>query len=164
VALAGVMLLGRGGFGGLDLIGAAFALGAGAAWAAYILLSARTGSRFPKADGLALALCVSALLTLPLGVAGAGAALLDPVTLGIGAAVAVLSSVLPYTFELFALRRLPTGTFAVLMSLSPAIATCAGFVLLGQALTPVEGLAIALVVIASVGAVRVGRTTPTVVA
>jgi inner membrane transporter RhtA len=130
------------------------ALVAGALWASYIVLSARTGSRFPKADGLALAMGVAALLTLPLGIAGAGPALLDPAILGLGAAVAVLSSVLPYTLELFALRRLPTATFAVLMSLGPAIAACAGLVILGQAMTWTEALATALVIAASIGAVR----------
>ncbi len=154
LALAGVALLGRGGFDRLDPAGVLLALVAGALWASYIVLSARTGSRFPKADGLALAMGVAALLTLPLGIAGAGPALLDPAILGLGAAVAVLSSVLPYTLELFALRRLPTATFAVLMSLGPAIAACAGLVILGQAMTWTEALATALVIAASIGAVR----------
>jgi len=159
LALAGVFLLGGGGFGDLDPVGAAFALGAGAMWAAYIVFSARTGRRFPQADGLALAMAVGAVLFLPLGIAEAGAKLLDPVTIGLGAAVALLSSVLPYTLELLALRRLPASTFAVLMSLEPAIAATAGFLLLDQALTHTQALAIALVVAASMGAVRtqVGR-------
>ncbi|MEV5725351.1 MULTISPECIES: EamA family transporter [Streptomyces] len=159
LALAGVFLLGGGGFGDLDPVGAAFALGAGAMWAAYIVFSARTGRRFPQADGLALAMAVGAVLFLPLGIAEAGTKLLDPVTIGLGAAVAVLSSVLPYTLELLALRRLPASTFAVLMSLEPAIAATAGFLLLDQALTHTQALAIALVIAASMGAVRtqVGR-------
>jgi inner membrane transporter RhtA len=101
-----------------------------------------------------LAMLVAGLLTLPLGVAGAGPALLNPTVLGLGAAVAVLSSVLPYTLELFALRKLPTSTFAVLMSLGPAIAACAGLVILGQAMTWADALATALVIAASIGAVR----------
>ncbi|MBD0840257.1 EamA family transporter [Streptomyces sp. TRM68416] len=159
LALAGVFLLGGGGFDSLDPVGAAFALGAGAMWAAYIVFSARTGRRFPQADGLALAMAVGALLFLPLGIAEAGTKLVDPLTLGLGAAVAVLSSVLPYTLELLALRRLPASTFAVLMSLEPAIAAAAGFLILQQALSPVQALAIALVIAASMGAVRtqVGR-------
>jgi len=159
LALAGVFLLGGGGFGDLDPIGAAFALGAGAMWAAYIVFSARTGRRFPQADGLALAMAVGAVLFLPLGLAESGGKLLDPVTLGLGAAVALLSSVLPYTLELLALRRLPASTFAVLMSLEPAIAATAGFFLLDQTLNPTQALAIALVIVASMGAVRtqVGR-------
>ncbi|MEU1178225.1 EamA family transporter [Streptomyces sp. NPDC005820] len=154
LALAGVFLLGGGGFAGLDLWGVAFALGAGAMWAAYIVFSARTGRRFPQADGLALAMAVGALLFLPLGVAESGAKLTDPVTLGLGAAVALLSSVLPYTLELLALRRLPASTFAILMSLEPAIAATAGLLVLGQSLTLPETAAIALVVAASMGAVR----------
>ncbi|CAM5479965.1 EamA family transporter [Streptomyces aurantiogriseus] len=159
LALAGVFLLGGGGFGGLDPLGVAFALGAGAMWAAYIVFSARTGRRFPQADGLALAMVVGALLFLPLGIAESGTKLAAPVTLGLGAAVALLSSVLPYTLELLALRRLPASTFAVLMSLEPAIAATAGFLVLDQALSATEAAAIALVVAASMGAMRtqVGR-------
>ncbi|MEU7718282.1 EamA family transporter [Streptomyces tibetensis] len=154
LALAGVFLLGGGGFSDLDPTGAAFALGAGAMWAAYIVFSARTGRRFPQADGLALAMAVGAVLFLPLGIAESGTKLLDPVTLGLGAAVALLSSVLPYTLELLALRRLPASTFAILMSLEPAIAATAGFLILDQALSAAEAAAIALVVAASMGAVR----------
>ncbi|MFD7702704.1 DMT family transporter [Streptomyces caelestis] len=159
LALAGVFLLGGGGFSSLDPLGVVFALGAGAMWAAYIVFSARTGRRFPQADGLALAMGVAAVLFLPLGVAESGAKLLDPTVLGLGAAVAVLSSVLPYTLELLALRRLPASTFAVLMSLEPALAASAGFLILGQALSATEAAAIALVIAASMGAVRtqVGR-------
>ncbi|MFD9339148.1 DMT family transporter [Streptomyces sp. NPDC060028] len=157
LALAGVVLLsshGGGGFGGLDPLGAGFALGAGVMWAAYIVFSARTGRRFPQADGLALAMAVAAVLSLPLGVIEAGSALLAPSTLALGAGVAVLSSVLPYTLELLALRRLPAPTFAILMSLEPAIAATAGFLVLHQALSALDAAAIALVIVASMGAVR----------
>ncbi|MGW5655393.1 EamA family transporter [Streptomyces humi] len=159
LALGGVFLLGGGGFGGLDPIGVVLALAAGAMWATYIIFSARTGRRFPQADGLALAMAVAALLFLPLGIADAGTRLLDPTTLALGSSVAILSSVLPYTLELLALRRLPAHTFAVLMSLEPAIAATAGFLILDQALTATEAAAIALVIAASIGAVRsqVGR-------
>lgn len=154
LALAGVGLLGRDGFDRLDPVGAGFALAAGAMWAAYILLGARTARTFPQADGLALALVVGTGLSLPLGVASAGGALLDPVTLGLGGVVALMSSVLPYTLELLALRRIAAGTFAVLMSLEPAVAAMAGFLVLNQRLGWWDGLAIALVVAASMGAVR----------
>ncbi|MFG3635166.1 EamA family transporter [Streptomyces huasconensis] len=160
LALCGVFLLGGGGgFSGLDPAGVAYALGAGAMWAAYIVFSARTGRRFPQADGLALAMVVAAVLFLPLGIIESGARLVEPGTLALGAVVAVLSSVLPYTLELLALRRLPSHTFAVLMSLEPAIAAVAGFLVLSQALTLAEALAISLVIVASMGAVRtqVGR-------
>ncbi|QNE75742.1 EamA family transporter [Streptomyces finlayi] len=154
LAVAGVFLLGGGGFGGLDPAGAAYALGAGALWALYIVFSARTGRRFPQADGLALAMAVAALLSLPLGIVDAGSALLVPSTIAMGVAVALLSSVLPYTLELIALRRLPASTFAVLMSLEPAIAAAAGFLILDQALSTTDALAIALVIGASMGAIR----------
>ncbi|MCF6523420.1 DMT family transporter [Streptomyces sp. JJ36] len=158
LALTGVYLLGSSGFGELDPVGAGFALAAGATWVGYIVFNARTGARFRGADGLALAMGIGALLSVPLGVASAGTALLDPVTLGLGAAVAVLSSGIPYTLELFALRGLPQATFAVLMSLMPVAATIAGFLVLGQSLGPAELVAIALVVAASAGAVRTAHT------
>ncbi|MFJ7776354.1 EamA family transporter [Streptomyces yangpuensis] len=159
LALAGVALLsGHGGgglgFGSLDPLGAAYALGAGAMWAAYIVFSARTGRRFPQADGLALAMAAAAVLSLPLGVFEAGSDLLVPSTIALGVGVAVLSSVLPYTLELLALRRMPAPTFAILMSLEPAIAATAGFLVLSQALSPLDAVAIALVIAASMGAVR----------
>ncbi|GAA1499557.1 EamA family transporter [Dactylosporangium maewongense] len=153
LALAGVALLGGGGFDQLDPLGVGCAFLAGAAWACYIMLSARAGATFPKRDGLTLAMLVAALLALPAGILGAGAALTGPRVLALGAAVAVLSSVLPYTFELTALRRLPTSTFAVLMSLGPAIAALMGWVLLGQDLHPAQIAAIGFVVAASAGVV-----------
>ncbi|MEH1165988.1 EamA family transporter [Micromonospora sp. CPCC 205539] len=155
LALAGVALLGQGGFDRLTPAGVAFAFGAGAMWAAYIVFSARVGGRFPGADGLALALSLAALVTLPIGIADAGMVLLDPRVLALGAGLAVLASGLPYTLELLALRRMPTATFAVLMSLGPAIATLAGWLVLHQALTVLECVAIVLVIAASIGAVRV---------
>jgi inner membrane transporter RhtA len=166
LALFGVFLLSGGGFSDLDPTGVGFALGAGAMWALYILFSARTGRRFPQADGLALAMAVAALLFLPLGITSAGARLLNPTTVALGSAVALLSSVLPYPLELLALRRLPASTFAILMSLEPAIAATAGFLILGQSLSLTEAAAITLVIAASIGAVRtqVGRGKPKVAA
>ncbi|GGU93363.1 membrane protein [Streptomyces litmocidini] len=154
LALGGVVLLGGGGFDRLDPLGAAFALAAGAMWATYIVFSARTGRRFPQADGLALAMAFGAVLSLPFGITEAGGGLLVPSTIGLGLVVALMSSVLPYTLELLALRRLPAPTFAILMSLEPAIAATAGFLVLDQALSGTDALAIALVVAASMGAVR----------
>lgn len=154
VALVGVTALGGGGWDRLDPLGVAFALGAAATWALYILSSARVGAVFPKLDGLALAMTIGALVSLPFGIAQAGSALLRPEMLGLGAAVAVLSSTLPYAFELIALRRLAASAFAILMSLAPATAALAGFVLLGQHLSTLEVVGIALVIGASIGAVR----------
>ncbi|WP_239065262.1 EamA family transporter [Streptomyces sp. S4.7] len=154
LALGGVVLLSGGGFDRLDPVGAAFALAAGVMWAAYIVFSARTGQRFPQADGLALAMAFGAVLTLPLGIMDAGSKLLVPSTIGLGLAVALMSSVLPYTLELLALRRLPASTFAILMSGEPALAAMAGFLVLHQGLSLTDALAIALVIMASVGAVQ----------
>jgi inner membrane transporter RhtA len=155
-AAAGVALLG--GFGSsLDPAGVAFALGAGAWWAAYIPLSARVGRAFRGGDGLALAMVVGTAVLLVPGVADAGDALLDPELLALGAAVALLSSVIPYSLELEALRRIPARVFGVLMSLEPAFAALAGFLVLGQDLDAIEIAAIALVVGASVGAARTAR-------
>jgi inner membrane transporter RhtA len=155
-AAAGVALLG--GFGSsLDPAGVAFALGAGAWWAAYILLSARVGRAFRGGDGLALAMVVGTAVLLVPGAADAGDALLDPQLLALGAAVALLSSVIPYSLELEALRRIPARVFGVLMSLEPAFAALAGFLVLGQDLDAIEIVAIALVVGASVGAARTAR-------
>lgn len=154
LALAGVVALGGGGWDRLDPVGVVFALGAAASWAFYILASARVGREFPRLDGLALAMTVGALLSVPFGIADAGSALLRLDILALGLAVAVLSSTIPYAFELIALRRLPAAVFAILMSLAPATAALAGFVLLGQHLTWLEMVGIGLVIAASIGAVR----------
>jgi inner membrane transporter RhtA len=154
LAVIGVVLLGRGALHDLDPIGIAFALGAGVMWAAYILMSSRTGRRFARLDGLAIAMTVGAILVIPLGLVSAGAAILQPHILLIGVAVAALSSAVPYALELMALRRIHAATLSILMSLSPAIAAGAGFILLGQGLTLVGVIAVALVIAASIGAVR----------
>jgi inner membrane transporter RhtA len=162
VAAIGILALGGGGWERLTLTGVLFALGAAASWAGYILASARVGRAFEKLDGLALAMAIGAVLSLPFGVADAGAALLRLDIVLIGAAVAVLSSTIPYALELMALRRLTPAVFGILMSLGPATASLAGFVLLGQHLSALELTGIALVIIASAGAVWAGRTRPTV--
>ena len=157
LAVGGVFLLGHSGFDRLDPIGLLCIFGAAAMWAGYILLSARTGQRFAKADGLALAMTGAAVLSLPLGITHAGAAILDPAAAALGAATGVMSSAVPYSFELFALRRLATSTFAVLMSLGPALAAFVGLIMLNQQLAPTEWLAIGLVIMASMGAVRTAQ-------
>jgi inner membrane transporter RhtA len=152
VAAAGILLLSDFGGGGLDGVGVALALLAGGFWAAYILLSARVGQVFPGGAGLALAMLVATVPLAPVGIAAAGSDLLVPWILLVGAAVGVLSSAIPYTLELEALRRLPVGVFGVLMSIEPAVAALAGFVVLGEELVTRELAAILLVVAASAGA------------
>jgi inner membrane transporter RhtA len=157
LAFAGVVLLGSGALEALDPVGVAFALGAGVLWTGYILGSAHTGSAFPRFDGLAIAMTVGAVFSLPFALGGTGAGLLRPDILGLGLAVAVLSSLIPYGLELIALRRIRPSTFAVLMSLAPAIAALTGLVVLGQEMTTLQWVAIGLVVVASAGAVRTGE-------
>jgi inner membrane transporter RhtA len=153
LAAAGILLLTRPfGTSAVDAAGVAFALLAAAAWAAYIPLSARTGQLLPGAEGLAIAMVAGAILAAPFGIADGGADLLAPAILASGALVALASSVIPYSLELEALRRIPKRVFGVLMSLEPAMAALAGLVILGQALSAAQVLAIALVVAASAGA------------
>jgi inner membrane transporter RhtA len=160
LAAAGILLLSDFGSADLDGLGVALALLAGGFWAAYILLSARVGRVFPGGSGLALAMVVAAALLLPVGVGDAGADLLVPWILAAGAAVALLSSAIPYSLELEALRRMPPGVFGVLMSLEPAVAALAGYVVLGEDLVPRELVAILLVVAASAGAASGGKIAP----
>lgn len=152
LAAAGILLLADPGGGSIDGLGVLFALCAAACWMAYIYLSKRTGETFPGGSGLALAMAVGALVVLPVGVVQGEGALAQPGLLGAALVVALASSVLPYSLELEALRRLPAAVFGVLMSLEPAVAALAGFVILGQALGVPELVAIAMVVVASAGA------------
>jgi inner membrane transporter RhtA len=149
-AAAGVLLLTRPS-GSASAAGIGFALLAGAFWAAYILLSARVGRAFPGGRGLALAMGFAAALMIVPGTAAAGGDLLDPGAAAVGAATAVLSSVIPYSLELEALRRIAVGTFGVLMSLEPAVAALIGLIALDQGLASVEVIGIGLVVVASAG-------------
>jgi inner membrane transporter RhtA len=153
LALAGILALTRGAVDGLNGLGVAFALVAGGLWGTYILLNARLGRAFEGSTGLTLAMCVAALAALPVGIVDGGH-LLEPASLALGSAVGILSSVIPYSFELEALRRIEPPTFGVLMSLEPAVAALAGFLVLGQDLGARALLGIALVVVASVGASR----------
>ncbi|MFC4049535.1 DMT family transporter [Actinomadura syzygii] len=160
LAGAGVVMLARGGSGGLDPVGIAFALLAGTCWAGYILLTAATGKRFSGSTGLAVASIVGTFAILPLGVASAGTALLDPRLVLVGVGVGLLSSVIPYSLELEALRRMPARVFGVLMSLEPAIAALVGLALLGEVLTGRQWIAICLVIVACAGATRSQKNPP----
>jgi inner membrane transporter RhtA len=144
----------------LDLMGVAFAFLAGGFWAAYILLSARTGTVFPGGTGLVIALCVAAVVVLPVGIAGGGHALLDPKLLLGGFAVGMLSSAIPYSVELAALRKLPARLFGVLMSLEPAVAALVGFVVLGERLGLRALAAVLMVTGAGAGASLSGTREP----
>ncbi|KJL20528.1 Threonine/homoserine exporter RhtA [Microbacterium oxydans] len=154
VALLGMIVLGIDGLIGaepLDPLGVVFILIAAAFWAMYIRMSARVGALIPGSSGLAMGLVVAAVLLIPVGIPAASTVAMDPQLLLLAAITAVLSSVIPYSFELAALRRLPQRVFGVLLSLEPAFATLAGWLILGQDATPLRMLAIALVIAASVG-------------
>ncbi|MQY34400.1 hypothetical protein SRB17_23690 [Streptomyces sp. RB17] len=153
LAATGVLLLSRTGTA-LDSAGAACAAVAGCCWAGYILVGKRLAQRAPDGRGLALAVTWGALLSLPYGIAQAGTRLLDPGTLAVAAVVAVLSSVVPYTCQLEALRRLTPRVFGVLTSLEPAIGALTGLLFLGQHLAPAQWAGVAAVGLASVGATR----------
>jgi inner membrane transporter RhtA len=150
LAAAGVALLG--GFGVSNAVGVVFALVAGGFWGVYILLNARVGQAFRGGSGLAIAMAIGTVPLIPFGIADAGARLVHPSFLAIGFAVALLSSVVPYSLELEALRRIRPHVFGVLMSLEPAMAALAGLVVIGQGLSVVDVVAIALVIAASAGA------------
>jgi inner membrane transporter RhtA len=142
----------------LDLAGVLFALLAGGAWASYILLSAQTGRRWEGFDGLVVASVVATLLLTPLAIGRHAGEMDDARVVALGAVVGLLSSVIPYSCELVALRSLRPAVFSVLMSLEPAAAALAGMVVLQEFLTWVQWLAMACVVVASVGATRSGTT------
>jgi inner membrane transporter RhtA len=151
-ALGGIVLLVRVQAGQrLDLVGVALAATAGVFWAAYIVLSARVGEQVPGGSGLAAALVVSAVVTAPTGVASV-AGHLTWAALAAGAGVALLSSALPWSLELEALRRVPTGVFGILMSLEPAVAALSGRLLLHEHLLARQWAGVVVVVVASAGA------------
>ena len=143
----------------VDLIGLGLAVAAGASWAAYIVCSGRTGARFAQLDGLAIAMTIAAVLVTPIGVVVQGSVLWTPDALWRGTAIAILSSVLPYSLELIALRRLAAHVFGILLSLEPAVAALAGLLVLGQNLRAIQLLGMACVVAAS-GLVLGRRSVP----
>lgn len=154
VALLGMVVLAIDGLIGaepLDPLGVVFILIAAGFWAMYIRMSARVGALIPGGSGLAMGLVVAAVLLIPVGIPAASTVAMDPQLLLFAAITAVLSSVIPYSFELAALRRLPQRVFGVLLSLEPAFATLAGWLILGQDATPLRMLAVGLVIAASVG-------------
>ena len=161
LAAAGIVLLSDGSGGeDIDVLGVALALTAGLFWAAYIVQSSRVGRLEPGLNGATMAAVISAVLIAPFGIVQGGGEFLDPEVLAAGAAVGVLSTAIPYAFEIEALRRLPQAVFGVLMSLEPAVAATIGFLALSQALSPVECIAIGLVVLASAGALRSAASLP----
>jgi inner membrane transporter RhtA len=153
LAAIGIVLLANpGGAESIDTLGLVFVLIAGGCWAAYILIAHRAGRVFPRSEGVAMAMVIATVIPLAPGIADAGATLLEPQWLALGCAIGLLSSAIPYSLETEALRRIPANVFGVLMSMEPAVAALAGFVVLGQDLGLRELVAIGLVVAASAGA------------
>lgn len=157
LAGTGVALLGLS-RAAVTIAGVGFALLAALGWACYILLSAQTGRRWPGVSGLAVAASVGAVVLAPPAILAAGTRLLDPTVLALGVAIGILSSIIPNSFELMALRRIPPHVFSILMSLEPAAAGLAAMIVLGEFLTLIQWLAMACVVIASIGATRTSTT------
>jgi inner membrane transporter RhtA len=159
LAAAGVALLANGGGPGVHPLGIVLAAAAGFCWALYILLGTRVGRIFSGASGLAPAMALGALLIAPWGILSSGEHLRDPQLVGAAVGVGLLSSALPWSLELEAMRRLPSHVFGVVLSLEPAVAALSGFVLLHEHLRLRAWFAITLVVAASAGAAS-GRGSP----
>ena len=127
-------------------------------WGSYILLGKRIGEQASGGKALVVPMFISAILVAPIGIADGGMELLDPRVLAVGIFVGILSSAIPFSLELEAMRRLPSSVFGVMMSLEPAVAATVGFILLNQGMVPTEIVAILLVVAASAGALRSAST------
>lgn len=157
LAAAGIALIAPWGGHGIDVVGMLFALAAGGCWAVYIVLGSRVAEVLPGNAAVAVGMLFASLAVLPFGLAGGQLAHLTPHLLGLGAALALLSSALPFTLEMQALKRLPTRTFSILMSLEPAAAALCGWIFLREQLTPGQWLAVVLVMAASAGATLTAR-------
>lgn len=161
-ALGGLAILlpWHGGAGHLDPIGVMWGLVAGVCWGLYIIVSQKITDRVHGGKAVAIGMAVSCLLTVPIGVVHAGLTLIAWPVLPIGIAVAVLSSAIPYSFEMMALKHLPTKTFSLMMSLEPAAAALLGLIVLGEQLKGLQWLAIVLVIIASAGSSLTAKRLP----
>ncbi len=133
----------------------------GVCWALYILLAVKVGSILPGVEGLTWGLIVGTVMLLPIGIATTGSALLNPRLLSLGAGVALLSSMLPYSLEMVALRSLPVKVFGVMLSLEPMAGVVAGFLILGETLSARSLVACLIVSIAAAGAAQSQTAPPT---
>ncbi|NUQ21212.1 MAG: DMT family transporter [Gemmatimonadaceae bacterium] len=159
LAGAGIALIAPWSGSGVDPLGILFALLAGACWAVYIVLGGRLSRLLAGGAAVSTAMTIATITILPFAVAAGGLARLTP-RLGLAAiAVALLSSALPYSLEMVALRALPARTFSILMSLEPAVAALAGLAFLGERLLGTQWLAIVFVIVASIGATMTARET-----
>ena len=163
LAIVGLALLLPLGLSGstLDPLGVLYAVGAAVFWALYIVFGKRAG-HLHAGQSVSLGLMVAALVVVPVGVAHAGAALLSPSVLLVGVAVAAISSALPISLEMMALKRLPKEAFGIMISMEPAVAALLALVLLGERLDTVQWLAIGCIVAASMGSAATARRLPAV--
>ena len=157
LAGAGIALIAPWGGHGIDPVGMLLALAAGGCWAIYIVLGGRVAEVLPGNTAVAIGMLFATAAVLPFGLAGGQLATLTPQLLGLGAALALLSSALPFTLEMQALKRLPTRTFSILMSVEPAAAALCGWLFLGEHLSAAQWLAVLLVMAASAGATLTAR-------
>ncbi len=157
LAAAWIALIAPWGGGGADVLGVLLALAAGGCWAAYILLGGRISRMIPGGAAVATGMTIAAFIAVPAAVATGGFARLTPALLAAGIGVALLSSAIPYTLEMVALKELPARTFGILMSLEPAVAALAGLVFLHEVLSPRQWLAVLLVIAASTGSTLTSR-------
>ncbi len=157
LAAAGIALIAPWAGGRADALGVLLALAAGACWAAYILLGGRVSRMIPGAAAVAMGMMIAAFVAVPAALATGGLARLTPGLFAAGIGVALLSSAIPYTLEMSALKALPARTFGILMSLEPAVAALAGLVFLHEVLSPRQGLAVFLVIAASAGSTLTSR-------
>lgn len=160
LAAAGIALIAPWSTHGPDLLGAGFAVAAGLCWAGYIVLGRRTAAVLPGQLAVAVGMLLAAGAVLPFGVASGSFSALTPHLLGVGALLALFSSVLPFSLEMQALRTMSTRTFSILMSLEPVAAALSGWLLLGERLTASQWLAVAFIVAASAGATLTAAPAP----
>lgn len=151
LAAAGIVLIAPWSNNGLDILGVLFALLAGALWAAYIVLGGKISKIMKGGDAVTVGMLFGSMLIVPFGILGNGLSNLTPQLLGLGVALALLSSAIPFTLEMKALKQLPARTFSILMSLEPAAASICAFIFLQEYLTFNEVLAVIFVIIASAG-------------
>jgi inner membrane transporter RhtA len=142
---------------GIDLVGMLFALAAGGCWAVYIVLGGRVAQVLPGNTAVAVGMLFATLAVVPFGIASGQLLHLTPGLLAAGTALALLSSALPFTLEMQALKHLPTRTFSILMSIEPAAAALCGWLFLHERLTLGQWVAVGLVVIASAGSTLTAR-------
>lgn len=161
LAVAGLALLlpWQPGRGSLDPVGVLFALAAGVGWGLYIIFGKRT-AHLPGGQAVAIGMATAAMVVVPIGLTQAGPDLFRPEFLAIGLVAALLSSAIPYSLEIVALKHIPENSFGVLLSVEPAAGAIVGVMLLGERLTGLQWLAVTLVVIASIGAILAAEGAP----